>query len=81
MRKIFSGIATLCLILVSYSVSFAQNADAITGIWYTENDRSLVEVWKSNGLYYGKIIWVRDSLDEKGKLKLVEVLALLVLLP
>lgn len=70
MRNVLSGIATLCLMLVSYSVSFGQNADAITGIWYTEDDKSLVEVWKYNGLYYGKIIWVRDSLDEKGKIKL-----------
>lgn len=48
----------------------AQNADLIVGYWFTENDRSVVEVWKTGNTYNGKILWVRDSLDEAGKPKL-----------
>lgn len=48
----------------------AQNGDVIVGQWYTESDRTIVEVWKSGNTYNGKILWVRDSLDEVGKPKL-----------
>ena len=61
---------TVCLVLSFASKMFAQNADAIVGQWYTEEDRSVVEVWKNGATYNGRIIWVRDSLDEAGKLKL-----------
>jgi uncharacterized protein (DUF2147 family) len=55
---------------LSHMRILAQNGDAILGQWYTEDDKSIVEVWKSGNAYNGKILWVRDSLDEVGKLRL-----------
>ncbi len=56
------------LILIQSHLA-AQNADAILGKWYTESDKSIVEITKSNNTYTGKIIWIRDSL-ENGKPRL-----------
>lgn len=51
----------------------AEKADDIIGQWYTENNESLVEIYKNNGKYYGKIIWLKEpnrnskpKLDEKN---------------
>lgn len=71
MKKFVVGFAVLMVVIAfSHSRAFAQNTDGIVGQWYTENDRSIIEIWKSGNVYNGKILWVRDSLDEAGKLKL-----------
>ncbi len=58
----------LSLLLLTQSRSAAQTADVILGKWLTEGDKSIVEVWKANGAYQGKIVWIKDSL-ENGKPK------------
>lgn len=49
----------------------AEKADDIIGQWYTENNESLVEIYKNNGKYYGKIIWLKEP-NRNGKPKLDE---------
>lgn len=34
--------------------------DAICGIWFTNNQNSKIEIFKKNGLYFGKIIWIKS---------------------
>jgi uncharacterized protein (DUF2147 family) len=71
MKKILcSCVLFIMFVVASHVRIFAQNGDALVGQWYTENDRSIIEIWKSGNAYNGKILWVRDSLDEVGKLKL-----------
>jgi uncharacterized protein (DUF2147 family) len=41
------------------SVMYAQSADDILGIWYTEGGKSKVEITKKDGKYSGKIIWLK----------------------
>ncbi len=38
--------------------------DAICGVWFTKNNSSKVEIFKKNGLYFGKIIWLKST--DKG---------------
>lgn len=45
------------------------NSDDILGVWTTGNAKSNVEVYKQNGKYYGKIIKLKDPLNEQGKPK------------
>lgn len=47
------------------------NADDILGIWLNEDKDAHVNVYKENNLYYGKIVWLKDPIDEEtGKPKL-----------
>ncbi len=56
------------LILVFFSVIlFSEESDLICGKWLTENDKSVVEIYKKDQNYYGKIIWLKESTDENGK--------------
>jgi uncharacterized protein (DUF2147 family) len=38
----------------------AQNADDILGVWWTEEKDGKVEIYKMNGKYYGKLIWMDE---------------------
>ncbi len=51
----------------------AQNvkADDVLGIWSTAGNESHVEIYKKDGKYYGKIIWLKFPIDSTtGKPKL-----------
>jgi len=52
------------------SVMYAQSADDILGIWYTEGGKSKVEITKKDGKYSGKIIWLKTPNREDGTPKL-----------
>ncbi|MEO5996445.1 MAG: DUF2147 domain-containing protein [Chitinophagaceae bacterium] len=38
----------------------ANDEDAICGVWYTNNNNSKVEIYRNNGMYFGKLIWLKD---------------------
>jgi uncharacterized protein (DUF2147 family) len=47
------------------------NQDDILGVWLNEDKDAHVEIYSENNKYYGKIIWLRDPIDEEtGKPKL-----------
>jgi uncharacterized protein (DUF2147 family) len=64
--KWFYGIIVV-MILLSGVNAYAQNADSIVGEWYTEGERSIVEIARCGDLYCGKIIWLKVPKDEDGK--------------
>ena len=45
-------------------------SDKILGIWLEEEKQSKIEIYKENNKFYGKIIWLREPLDENGQIKL-----------
>ena len=52
-------------------LSAQGNANAIVGVWLSENKRLKVEVYGSNKKYFGKILWQYEKIDpETGKPKL-----------
>lgn len=55
----------LFLFLIFGLTTMAQKQDAILGNWLNERKDKIVHIYKSNDLYYGKIIWIKDS--EEGK--------------
>mgnify|MGYP000674427990 CR=1 FL=1 len=60
----------LVAVVVLFTTSiFAQNAGAVLGKWKTENGKSHVEIYKKGGEYYGKIVWLKEPLNEEGKPK------------
>lgn len=60
----------LMVMMVLSTVMYAQKADDILGIWFTEGGKSKVEITKKNGKYDGKIIWLKTPNREDGTVKL-----------
>jgi len=55
----------LILLFLTSSQLFAQKANDILGKWTNEKQTRTIEIYENNDLYYGKVVWLKDS--EKGK--------------
>lgn len=53
----------LCLFM---SVAVFAHADAILGVWQNGSGKGHIQIYKQNGKYYGKIIWLKTPLNEDG---------------
>jgi len=55
-----------CLTILSFLTTtiFAQ-ADKILGTWLTEDKEAHIKIYKSNDLYYGKIVWLKEPNNPK----------------
>ncbi len=64
-------ITMLILILLKSFTVFGQvNTNDILGKWLTEKNEAIVQIFKTNdGKYAGKIIWLKEALDENGSPK------------
>lgn len=58
------NITLLTLLLATCAT--AQSKDAILGFWLDEKQETVVRIYEDNGLYFGKIEWIKDSLDLFG---------------
>ncbi len=56
----------LALLFVAVKVSAFGNPDAILGIWANGSNKGQIQIYKQNGKYYGKIIWLKVPNDTKG---------------
>ena len=45
-------------------------SDDILGIWLEEKKQSKIEIYKKDNNFFGKIIWLKEPLDEYGNIKL-----------
>ncbi|MGN6400279.1 MAG: DUF2147 domain-containing protein [Flavisolibacter sp.] len=62
----------IILLLTLFSISSfdtTSSADAIIGVWKNGSGKGHVQIYKNNGKYYGKIVWLRDALDANGRPK------------
>tara|TARA_B100001287_G_C22576626_1_gene478972 strand:+ start:261 stop:686 length:426 start_codon:yes stop_codon:yes gene_type:complete len=58
-------------ILFLFITIFCQaQSDDILGIWLEEKKQSKIEVYKKDNSFFGKIIWLKEPLDEDGNIKL-----------
>lgn len=51
-----------------------ENGDRILGTWLTADKRSEILIYKEGNLYYGKIVWILDSIDPKTNKPWTDVL-------
>ena len=59
-----------CIILFCCNnCTFSQKitADAILGQWLTSEKECMVEIYKKQNSYYGKVCWLKEPLNEKGE--------------
>jgi uncharacterized protein (DUF2147 family) len=67
MNKLSKSILkTFLLMLTCLSVSFAQNADAVLGVWKNGEGTGMVQIYKKADKYYGKIVWLKVVNDPDG---------------
>lgn len=61
---------SLMLLLTAISFSgFTQNKDAILGKWINSTGEAHVEITKKSDKYFGKIVWLKETKDDKGIVK------------
>ncbi|KAB2809773.1 DUF2147 domain-containing protein [Phaeocystidibacter luteus] len=56
---------TFAYLIASFS-AMAQSPDDILGIWLNEREDAKIEVYKQNGKYYGKIVWLKNDKEDDG---------------
>lgn len=60
----------LLLLLCTSSLAFAGfNPDDIIGVWKDGQGKGEIQIYKHNGKYYGKIVWLKNPKDESGRPK------------
>lgn len=64
--KWFSGFLIGIMILFGIN-AYAQNEGSLLGQWYTEEDLSVVEIFRCGDQFCGKIVWLKHPQDEMGK--------------
>ena len=61
---------SLLLLFTAISFSgFTQNKDAILGKWINSTGEAHVEIAKKGNKYFGKIVWLKETKDDKGIVK------------
>jgi uncharacterized protein (DUF2147 family) len=67
-------VTILLVLLIFYGSSIvaqttSYNSDAILGTWLMPDNEGILEVFKENELYHGKIIWLKKTEDDGSPLK------------
>jgi uncharacterized protein (DUF2147 family) len=66
MKKFFLFLITIFTALWLHA---SINPDDIVGVWKDGQGKGQVQIYKHNGKYYGKIIWLKNPKDVNGKPK------------
>jgi uncharacterized protein (DUF2147 family) len=63
---------SFAVLLVSFFVAHSAlaHADEIVGVWQNGSGKGHIQIYKENGRYYGKIIWLKNPLNEYGRPRL-----------
>lgn len=56
----------LTILLLFPLTLFAQDADRILGLWQNETNDKVIEIYKSNGKYHGRIHWLKTPKNPDG---------------
>lgn len=48
---------------------FAQSADAVVGKWLNSSGEAHIQIYKTGNKYNGKLVWLKNPNNEKGKAK------------
>ena len=61
--SVFKMFVVVCL---SSVVTFAQNADAVLGVWKNGEGTGMVQIYKKGDKYFGRIVWLKVTNDPDG---------------
>lgn len=57
----------LTVFITLLSISAYAGADDILGVWRNPTGNGHVEIFKENGKYYGRLVWLKKPHDTDGK--------------
>ncbi len=72
MRRLLQLFAIFVLAVLIYpekNIAAELEEDAVTGVWKTDANKSHIEIYKKDGKYFGKIIWLKEPNTPDGKAK------------
>jgi uncharacterized protein (DUF2147 family) len=61
--------ATLIISIFTSIPSFSQESDALLGLWQSEHGNVRIQLYKSGNSYDGKLVWLKEDIDESGNPK------------
>jgi len=59
-------ILLLCIFTVAKTFPQTPEADKILGVWLSEDKTGKIDVYKTNGKYFGKLIWGKTMYEADG---------------
>ena len=64
-KSFFYSLALLFVGFAAFSAVVNYKADDIIGDWMVQDDTAIVRIWKrdKDNLYYGTVIWLKDSIE------------------
>lgn len=68
MQKFMASLFIVAGILLQQNL-FATPSDDVIGVWLNASGKGKIQIYRENGKYYGKIIWLREPLNERGQPK------------
>ncbi|WP_422356524.1 DUF2147 domain-containing protein [Roseivirga pacifica] len=68
MKSAFSLFALVTVFVLGTAMQ--NNPDDVLGFWMTDDGGAKIEIFKEAGKYHGKIVWLKEPLNEQGKPKL-----------
>lgn len=72
MNRFIKPLLSLLFVSISF-LGFSKNndnPDAIVGVWLNSTGKGQIQIYKQGNKYYGKLIWLKEPNDEKGKPRL-----------
>ncbi len=70
MKKIGFVLGLMVMFCFAVTAAYAASPDAILGKWLNGKQTANVEIYKADGKYYGKIVWLKEPVypadDKKG---------------
>ena len=67
MKKVCTIIGSMLILLTWMGAGHGAEGDAILGNWLTEEGKAEVEIYKCNREYCGKIVWLKEPINDEGK--------------
>lgn len=57
-------LSTFFFLSIVFGVQAQNQADYVLGFWLTDDGRAKIEIYKEEGKYSGKIVWIKEALDK-----------------
>lgn len=68
----FRKISLFLLLSLSITFAFSQKRDDILGKWLNASGEGQIEIYKKGEKYFGKLAWLKNPNDDRGKPKMDE---------
>lgn len=69
MKYLFLSLYSLSILMGVTSVNDTNDGDKVLGLWWTDDKRAKVEIYKKGEEYWGKIVWLKEPNYENGNPK------------